>query len=214
MLLAQVARKLGGRGRLARALKAGHQDHRGRSWREAQACRGSSHQARQLVGDDLDDLLARVELADDVSPKAALLHIACEALDDLEVDVGLQQRKADLAHRPVDVGFRSACRAGARRPAWPAASRLGSRTSDASILAAEHAGAVRAHPHRRPERTGGHARSFNRALGCLRMAAAVQSGARSPRRCRRTPRRTPRGSRTPCWSRLRRARAASAGIRS
>ena len=57
----------------------------------------------QLLVDDLDDLLARVELADHLGAEAALLDRGGELLDDLEVDVGLEQRQADLAHRGVDV---------------------------------------------------------------------------------------------------------------
>ena len=36
-------------------------------------------------------------------PSARSLTVARELLDDLEVDVGLEQREADLAHRLVDV---------------------------------------------------------------------------------------------------------------
>ena len=49
--------------------------------------------------DDLDDLLAGVELADHLGPERALADAVGEFLDDLEVDVGLEQREADLAHR-------------------------------------------------------------------------------------------------------------------
>src|SRR3954449_7340946 len=99
----QVAGELGARGRLARALEAGHEDHGRRPRRERDAHRGAAHQRRELLVDDLDDLLARVELADDLGAEAALLHRRRELLDDLEVDVGLEQRKADLAHGLVDV---------------------------------------------------------------------------------------------------------------
>ena len=44
-----------------------------------------------------------IQLADDVGPERTLLDGVGEALDDLEVDVGLEQREADLAHRGVDV---------------------------------------------------------------------------------------------------------------
>ena len=37
------------------------------------------------------------------TPRQPLLHRRRELLDDLEVDVGLEQREADLAHRGVDV---------------------------------------------------------------------------------------------------------------
>src|SRR3954465_7742569 len=99
----QVAGELGARGRLARALEAGHEDHGRRPRRERDAHRGAAHQRRELLVDDLDDLLARVELADDLGAEAALLDGRRELLDDLEVHVGLEQREADLAHGLVDV---------------------------------------------------------------------------------------------------------------
>ena len=52
--------------------------------------------------DELDDLLARVEALEDVLSEGLRLHARDEVLDDLEVDVGLEQREADLAHRLVD----------------------------------------------------------------------------------------------------------------
>src|SRR5919204_36161 len=103
VLLAQVAGELGRRRRLARALQAGHDDDRRRPRRERDAGRRAAHQGGQLLVDDLDDLLAGVELPDDVGAQAALLDRRGELLDDLEVDVGLQQREADLAHGLVDV---------------------------------------------------------------------------------------------------------------
>ena len=105
VLLAQVAGELGGRRRLAGALQARHQHDGGRSGRERQLAGRAAHQLGQLVGDDLDDLLAGIQLADHVGAEGALLDRVGEALDDLEVDVGLEQRQADLAHRRGDVGL-------------------------------------------------------------------------------------------------------------
>src|SRR3954470_2435394 len=99
----EEAGELGGRGRLAGALQAGHEDDRWRPRRERDAHRRAAHQRRELLADDLDDLLAGVELADDLAPEAALLDGRGELLDDLEVDVGLEQRETDLAHGLVDV---------------------------------------------------------------------------------------------------------------
>src|SRR5262249_25335183 len=99
-------RELGGGRRLARALQAGHQDHGGRTRRERDPRRLAAHQRGQLLVDDLDDLLARGELLEDLDPERPLLDRRRELLDDLEVDVGLEQREADLAHRLVDVILR------------------------------------------------------------------------------------------------------------
>ncbi len=63
----------------------------------------ATHQVGELVVDDLHDLLAGVELADQLRAQAALLDLGGELLDDLEVDVRLEQGQADLAHRRVDV---------------------------------------------------------------------------------------------------------------
>jgi hypothetical protein len=52
---------------------------------------------------DLHDLLAGVQAFQDVLAARPLLDLRNEILDDLEVDVGLQQREADLAHRLRDL---------------------------------------------------------------------------------------------------------------
>ena len=58
--------------------------------------------SRELLVDDLDDLLSRVEPLEHVLAERALPHALDEALRDLEVDVRLEQREADLAHRLRD----------------------------------------------------------------------------------------------------------------
>src|SRR4051812_11187129 len=103
VLLPEPARELGRRRGLARALEAGHQDHGRRPGRERQPGRRAAHQRGELLVDDLDDLLAGVELLGDLHPGRPLLDRVRELLDDLEVDVGLEQREPDLAHRAADV---------------------------------------------------------------------------------------------------------------
>ena len=61
-----------------------------------------SHQVGELLVDDLHDLLARRQAPHDVLAERARLHAGDEVLDDLEVDVGFEQREADLAHRARD----------------------------------------------------------------------------------------------------------------
>ncbi len=51
---------------------------------------------------DLHHLLAGREAPEHVLAQRALAHVGDEALDDLEVDVRLEQREADLAHRARD----------------------------------------------------------------------------------------------------------------
>ena len=57
----------------------------------------------QLVVDDLDDLLGRREALGQLGPGRLLLDPADEALDDLEVDVGLEEGEADLPGHLVDL---------------------------------------------------------------------------------------------------------------
>src|SRR3954447_17348786 len=103
VLRLEEARQLRAGGRLAGALQAGHEDDRRRPRRERDAHRRAAHEGRELLVDDLDGLLGGIELAGDLGPETALLDGRRELLDDLEVDVGLEQREADLAHGLVDV---------------------------------------------------------------------------------------------------------------
>ncbi len=100
--LAQEKRELRGGGRLARALQAGEQDHGRRLAGERELRAAAPHQRRQLLVDDRHDLLARREALGHVGAERPLAYARDEVLDDLEVDVGLEQRKADLAHRAGD----------------------------------------------------------------------------------------------------------------
>ena len=59
----------------------------------------------QLIVDDLDDLLPRVQPRQQVRARGALADAGDELLDDTEVDVGLEQREPDLAQRDVEVGL-------------------------------------------------------------------------------------------------------------
>jgi hypothetical protein len=92
----------GGRG-LARSLQAGHQDHGRRAVGHRQLGAGLAHQLGQLLVDDLHHLLAGRQAVEHVRSHRPLLDAGDEILDDAEVDVGLEQREPDLAHRLVDV---------------------------------------------------------------------------------------------------------------
>ena len=139
--LAQLQRQLAGQRRLAGALQADQHDHRRASPSRLEPARLAEH-LDQLVVDDLDDLLGRVEALEDLLADRPLADPLDEALGDLEVDVGLEQRAADLLERLVDVAPRSAgpCRAAARRR--PEAGRRATRTSP--YLAILRTGAARA----------------------------------------------------------------------
>jgi hypothetical protein len=98
-----VAGELAAGGRLAGALEAGHEDHGGRLAREDQVATGAAHQRGQLLVHELDDLLPRVQRLEHLGARGALLHLRGELLDDVEVDVGLEQREPHLSHRLRDV---------------------------------------------------------------------------------------------------------------
>ena len=72
---------------------------------EDELAAGAAHQLRELLVDDLDDHLAGVEALEHAGADRLLADVGDELLGDLEVDVGLEQREADLAHRLVDVGL-------------------------------------------------------------------------------------------------------------
>ncbi len=88
-------------GRLARPLETGEEDHRRRAAeREPRVPR--THERGQLLVDDLHDLLTRREALQDVLSQRPLLDGRREVARNFEVDVRLEEREADLAHRLRD----------------------------------------------------------------------------------------------------------------
>ena len=63
----------------------------------------AAHQGRQLLVDDLHDLLGRGQAVQHVRADALLRHVRHKVLDDLVADIGLQQGQAHLAHPLADV---------------------------------------------------------------------------------------------------------------
>ena len=96
----ELARELGGGRRLARALEPCEQDD-GLALQLELGGLGPE-QVGELLVDDLHHLLARVQPLRDLLVECALAHAGDEVVDDVEVDVRLDQREADLAHRPRD----------------------------------------------------------------------------------------------------------------
>ena len=99
-------RELAGQRRLARALQAGEHDDGRRLLREPDAARLTTEDADELLVDDLDDLLRRVQRLADLGAERALADGVGELLDDRQGDVGVEQRQTDVADRLVDVGLR------------------------------------------------------------------------------------------------------------
>ena len=102
-LLAQPHRQLARRRRLARALQAEHQDDARTLAGRLEPAFGIPEQRHHLVADDLDDLLRRRQAAEDRLVHGAIADAVDERLDDLEIDVGFEQREANLAQCDLDV---------------------------------------------------------------------------------------------------------------
>jgi hypothetical protein len=98
----QQSRQLRGCRRLARALQAEHEDDARRARHVGQPTLRVAEQRQHLIAHDPHDMLGRRQapqyfLADGLDPDAL-----DERLDDPEVDVGFEQREANLAQRHVD----------------------------------------------------------------------------------------------------------------
>ena len=103
-LALEPAGQLAGEGRLTGTLEAGQHDHRRRLLGELEPPPLAAEHLDQLLVDDLDDLLGRVQRLGDLGAAGPLLDGRDEALDHRQRDVRLQQREADLARGGVDVG--------------------------------------------------------------------------------------------------------------
>ena len=82
---------------------------RGRLFARLQPAFGIAEERDHLVADDLDDLLRRRQAAEHVLPQRPIPHAVDERLDDLEIDVGFEQRETDLAERGLHVLRRQPC---------------------------------------------------------------------------------------------------------
>src|SRR5205823_9037188 len=101
-LLEEEERELaGGRG-LPGALQAREEDRRRWALREGEPRVGGAEELGQLLVDDLHDLLAWREALPHVLAERTLAHVRHELLDDPEVDVGLEEGEANLAHGAGD----------------------------------------------------------------------------------------------------------------
>ena len=101
-VLLQQERQLAGGRRLARALEPGEEDRRRRPRRERKLRGAQAHERGELVVDDLHHLLAGRQALADVLAERPLAHVADELAGDLEVDVRLEQRQANLPHGARD----------------------------------------------------------------------------------------------------------------
>ena len=108
LTLDEPASELARRGGLARALQAGQQNHHRRLRPQVQGLIVAAHDLHQLVVDDLDQCLARLEAARHLLAHGTLAHVLNEALDHRQSHVGFQQGHAHAAQGVLDVVFRQA----------------------------------------------------------------------------------------------------------
>jgi hypothetical protein len=106
LLLAEKESQLRRRGRLSRSLQAGEEDHGRRPTRKGELGPAGAHELRQLLMDDPHDFLAGRQALRHGGAARALANAADEVLHHFEVDVGLEQGEADLAHRPREILLR------------------------------------------------------------------------------------------------------------
>ena len=108
-LLAAVGEAFGdlaGGGGFARALQAGHHhDRRGHIDAKVGFFLVRAEHVDEGIIDDLDDLLARADRADDFFADGAHAHLVDEVLDHRQRHVGLEQGYADFAQGFADVLF-------------------------------------------------------------------------------------------------------------
>ena len=113
----EVARELARERRLARALEPREHDDGRARLRPSERARRSAEDLDELLVDDLDDLLRRVQRGRDLGAEGALADRSGEGLDRGKGDVGVEEGAADLANRSRRRRPRSAapCRAGCGR---------------------------------------------------------------------------------------------------
>jgi hypothetical protein len=93
-LLLEQARELRAGRRLSGTLNARHHDDGGTGVREHERPMLPAERRGQLVTDDLHDLLRGREAPHDLLGERSRAHPGEEVIDDLEGDVGLEQRRA------------------------------------------------------------------------------------------------------------------------
>ena len=102
-VLLEVQRQAPGERGLARALDAADEDLGGAALGPEHGLLVAAEYGDELVVDDADDLLAGRDRLQHVDADRALADARDEVAHDLEVDVGLEQRDAQLAQRGVEV---------------------------------------------------------------------------------------------------------------
>jgi len=91
------------RSSFSRALEADEKDHRRRLRLELEARRlASAQERRQLIADDLHDLLPRRQALQDLFTRRLRPNAGEQRADDPDVHVGLEKSHPDLAEGPLE----------------------------------------------------------------------------------------------------------------
>ena len=102
-LFLQHESKLAGRGRLSRSLKTRKHDDGRRIRTDVETALRPPHQCGEFLVDDLNDRLCSGEGIKHILSDRAFLDAFHKVLDDLEIDIGLEECHAHLAHRIIDI---------------------------------------------------------------------------------------------------------------
>ena len=105
-LLLEHKRQLAGGGGLAGPLETHQHNHRHARRGQGDFALGAPQKLRQLIPDDFDDRLVRLQAAEDLLTHGLLTDMGNEILSHLEIDIRLQKRPSDLAEGPVDITLR------------------------------------------------------------------------------------------------------------
>lgn len=90
---------------LTGALQADKHDDRHAGGGQSDLALCPAQKLSQLVFDDLDDRLVRLQAAKDLFPHRLFTDVSDEIFRHLEIDIGFQQCAADLTKRPINVTF-------------------------------------------------------------------------------------------------------------
>ena len=104
-LLFQMAGQLTGQRRLTGTLQAGEHNHRRRVLRQVQPAGFAAENVNELLVDDLDHLLGRVERLGDLGALRTFLDALNKSPHDGQGHVGFEQGQTDLASGGVNVRF-------------------------------------------------------------------------------------------------------------
>ena len=108
LLSLQEVRELRRRGGLARTLQSGHEQDGRRLHCEIERHGCAAHQRGQLAVHDADERLSRRQGPDDFLADRLVLDLRDEVLDHRQRNVGLEQRKPNLAQRVLNIRVREA----------------------------------------------------------------------------------------------------------